>query len=114
MTCETLKHLRHLSRPGDYFVSLDLTDGYYTLGIREEDRDYFTVNYRGIAPARFFLRELHNILATRTAWGGRVRLTHQLRRDLEWWRTVPNQNNGRSIYKPMETVYLHADSSDYG
>jgi hypothetical protein len=47
MTCDTLKHLRHLSRPGDYFVSLDLTDGYYTLGIREEDCDYFTVNYRG-------------------------------------------------------------------
>jgi hypothetical protein len=47
MTCENLKHLRHMSRPGDYFVSLDLTDGYYTLGIREEDRDYFTVNYRG-------------------------------------------------------------------
>jgi hypothetical protein len=47
MACETLKHLRHLSRPGDYFVSLDLTDGNYTLGIREEDRDYFTVNYRG-------------------------------------------------------------------
>jgi hypothetical protein len=44
MTCETL---RHLSRPCNYFVSLDLTDGYYTLGIREEDRDYFTVNYRG-------------------------------------------------------------------
>jgi hypothetical protein len=47
MTCETLKHLRHLSRPGDYFVSLDLADGYYTLGIREEHRDFFTVNYRG-------------------------------------------------------------------
>jgi hypothetical protein len=39
--------LRHLSRPGDYFVSLDLTDGNYTLGIREDDRKYFTVNYRG-------------------------------------------------------------------
>jgi hypothetical protein len=49
MTCDTLKHLRRQSRPGDYFVSLDLTDGYYTLGIRmwEEDRDYLTVNYRG-------------------------------------------------------------------
>jgi hypothetical protein len=284
MTCETLKHLRQLSRPGDYFVSLDLTDGYCTLGIREEDRDYFSVNYRGtlwrlaclpmgwsgsayyfykltqmftnhlrrpppptpvstperarpskcflrnarwrgtrllpyiddflfladsyqdamllrqrvealldslglqrnpkkgvwtptqvsdhlfltvdlhlgmfrdplaklqqlaqhassllcraasnarwlptrqlaafagkaqflylaIAPARFFLRELHNLLATRTGWGGRVRLTNQLRRDLEWWRTVPTQNNGRSIYKHIETAYLHADSSDYG
>jgi hypothetical protein len=48
MTCETLKRLRHMSRPGDNFVSLDLTDGYYyTLGTREEDRDYCTVNYRG-------------------------------------------------------------------
>jgi hypothetical protein len=272
MTCKTLKHLRHLSCPCDYFVSLDLTDGYYTLGIWEEDRDYFTVNYRGnvwrlaclpmgwsgstfyfckltqvltnhirrpppptpastpantrpskrflrnarwrgtwllpymddflfladsyhdalllrqlrvedllnrlglqrnpkkgvwtptqvgdhmdltidlhrgmfrappeklrqlaqhvssllgraalnarwlptrqlaafagkaqfiylaIAPALFFLRELHNVLATRTGWGGRVRLTHQLRRDLiEWWRTILNHNNRRSIYKP--------------
>jgi hypothetical protein len=260
MTCETLRHLRHLSRPGDYFVSLDVTDGYYTLGIPEEDRDYFMVNYRGtllrlvclpigwldsayyfcklthvftnhlrrpppptptstlanvrpskrllrnarwrgtrllpymddfhfladsnndalllrqrvealldrlglqrnpkkgvltrtqvgdhlgltvdlhhimfrtppeklrqlaqhassmlgraasnarwlptrqlaafagkaeflylaIAPARFFLCEMHNVLATRTSRGGRVRLTHQLRCDLEWWRTVPN------------------------
>jgi hypothetical protein len=47
MSCETLKHLRHLSRPGDYFVSLHLADGYYTLGIREEDRDLFTVNHMG-------------------------------------------------------------------
>jgi hypothetical protein len=28
-------------------VSFDLADGYYTLGIREEDIDFFTVNYRG-------------------------------------------------------------------
>jgi hypothetical protein len=27
---------------------------------------------------------------------------------------VQNQNNGRSIYKPIETAYLHADSVDYG
>jgi hypothetical protein len=27
---------------------------------------------------------------------------------------VPNQNNGRSIYKPIETAYLYADSGDYG
>jgi hypothetical protein len=45
--------------------------------------------YLAIAPARFFLREMHNVLATRTGLGVRVRLTHQLRRDLEWWRTVP-------------------------
>jgi hypothetical protein len=45
---------------------------------------------------------------------GGVRLTHKLRRDLEWWRRVPTQNNGRSIYKPIETAYLRADSSNYG
>jgi hypothetical protein len=28
-------------------VSFDLADGYYTLGIREEDRDFFTAKYRG-------------------------------------------------------------------
>jgi hypothetical protein len=48
------------------------------------------------------------------AGGGRVCLTHQLRRGREWWRTIPTQNNGRSIYKPIETAYLHADSSIYG
>jgi hypothetical protein len=46
--------------------------------------------YFAIAPARFFLRELHSVLSTRQGWGGRVRMTHQLKRDLEWWRTVPN------------------------
>jgi hypothetical protein len=48
MTCETMICLRHLSHPGDYSVSLDLTDGYYTFGIWEENRGYFTVNYRGV------------------------------------------------------------------
>jgi hypothetical protein len=47
MSCGTLKHLRHLSRHDDYFVSVDLTDGYYTLRIREEDRNFFTVKYIG-------------------------------------------------------------------
>eukprot|EP00873_Tetraselmis_striata_P017437 jgi/Tetstr1/437701/TSEL_026356.t1 len=286
MSYETLKHLRHLARAGDWFVSMDLADGYYALGIREEDRDFFTVNYRGelwrlaclpmgwtcssycfckltaaftdylrtplkrrdpalpptapskptrrflrntrwrgerllpymddflfladsreaalelrvrlstlldrlgllrnpnkgvweptqvgphlgmiidlkrgefrapeeklialakaarsllgraasnkrwlparqlasfagkaqflylaVTPARFFLRELHCVLATRQGWGGRVRMTNQLRRDLEWWTQVPAQHNGRSMYKPVETAYLHADSSSYG
>eukprot|EP00873_Tetraselmis_striata_P012133 jgi/Tetstr1/432397/TSEL_021794.t1 len=47
MSYETLKHLRHLARAGDWFVSMNLADGYYALGIREEDRDFFTVHYRG-------------------------------------------------------------------
>eukprot|EP00873_Tetraselmis_striata_P042077 jgi/Tetstr1/462341/TSEL_007347.t1 len=284
MSYETLKHLRHLARAGDWFVSMDLADGYYALGIREEDRDFFTVNYRGelwrlaclpmgwtslsyyfckltaaftdymrtplkrrdpafpptappvqayspfpaqhslagraaptlygrlpfpreaalelrvrlstlldrlsllrnpnkgvweptqvgphlglivdlqrgefrapaeklialakaarsllgraasnkrwlptrqlasfagkaqflylaLTPARFFLRELHCVLATRQGWGGRVKMTNKLRRDLEWWTQILAQHNGRSMYKPVETAYLHADSSSYG
>jgi hypothetical protein len=41
-------------------------------------------------------------------------MTHQLKRDLEGWRTVLDQHNGQSIYKPIETARLHADSSGYG
>eukprot|EP00873_Tetraselmis_striata_P033139 jgi/Tetstr1/453403/TSEL_040385.t1 len=41
-------------------------------------------------------------------------MTNQLRRGLEWWTQVPAQHNGRSMYKPVETAYLHADSSSYG
>ena len=37
LTYETLKHLKNLSRAGDWMVSFDLADGYYTPGIREED-----------------------------------------------------------------------------
>jgi hypothetical protein len=54
-TQQLLRGVRHVVRNpqappppiphGDYFVSLDPADGYYTLGIREEDRDFFTVNY---------------------------------------------------------------------
>jgi hypothetical protein len=47
MTCETLEHTPHMSCPGNYFVSLDLADGYYTLSIRKAYRDFFTVNCRG-------------------------------------------------------------------
>jgi hypothetical protein len=31
--------MRHLSRSGDYFESMDHGDGYYALGIREESLD---------------------------------------------------------------------------
>jgi hypothetical protein len=46
-TYETLKHLENLTGAGDWMVSFDFADGYYTRGIREEDKDVFTVNYRG-------------------------------------------------------------------
>jgi hypothetical protein len=47
LTYETLKHLKNLTRAGVWMVSFDLADGYYTLGVREGDRDFFTVSYRG-------------------------------------------------------------------
>eukprot|EP00873_Tetraselmis_striata_P011933 jgi/Tetstr1/432197/TSEL_021653.t1 len=47
LSYETLKHLKNLTRKGGWLVSFDLTDGYYTLGIIEADRDFFTVDYRG-------------------------------------------------------------------
>eukprot|EP00873_Tetraselmis_striata_P019580 jgi/Tetstr1/439844/TSEL_028255.t1 len=45
-------------------------------------------------------------------------MTPQLRRDLQWWTSVPSQSNGKSngkpIHRPVETAYLHTDSSGYG
>eukprot|EP00873_Tetraselmis_striata_P016988 jgi/Tetstr1/437252/TSEL_025982.t1 len=68
-----------------------------------------------IKSARFYLRELHDVLRTKDSWSGRIKMTRQLRRDLEWWVAVPNHSNGRSsIYKPVETAYMHVDSSGYG
>jgi len=46
--------------------------------------------YLAIPAARFYLRELH-VLSTKECWGARVKLTNQLRRDLLWWRDVPEQ-----------------------
>eukprot|EP00873_Tetraselmis_striata_P013492 jgi/Tetstr1/433756/TSEL_022974.t1 len=47
-TFETLTRLRHLARPGDYMLSMNMQDGFYAVGIIAlEDRDYFTVDYRG-------------------------------------------------------------------
>jgi hypothetical protein len=43
--------------------------------------------------------------------GGRVKLTYQLKRDIQWCTRVPNANNGRSIISPIETAY---ESSGYG
>eukprot|EP00873_Tetraselmis_striata_P035787 jgi/Tetstr1/456051/TSEL_042821.t1 len=37
-----------------------------------------------------------------------------LKRDLRWWADVPSAKNGRSIFRPMESAYLHFDSSRYG
>ena len=70
--------------------------------------------YLAIAPARFYLRELHNVVAKKTSWSGSVKLSKQLTRDLSWWCAVPREANGRPIFRAVETAYLHVDSSDYG
>eukprot|EP00873_Tetraselmis_striata_P019837 jgi/Tetstr1/440101/TSEL_028459.t1 len=68
--------------------------------------------YLAIPAARFYLRELHDVVGSK--WGGRVRMTHQLRRDLQWWTAVPAHANGRPIHRSVETAYTHCDSSGYG
>jgi hypothetical protein len=70
------------------------------------------IPFLAIPAARFFLRELHSVVCEK--WGGLVRLTPQLRRDIQWWTEVPSQSNGKPIHKPIETTYLHTDSSGYG
>ena len=70
--------------------------------------------YLAIPPARYYLRELHNVVGHKTSWGGLVKLTRQLKRDLEWWAAVPKAQNGRPIFRGVETAYLHVDSSSYG
>eukprot|EP00873_Tetraselmis_striata_P018681 jgi/Tetstr1/438945/TSEL_027440.t1 len=32
----------------------------------------------------------------------------------QWWTSVPSQPNGKPIHRPVETAYLHTDSSGYG
>jgi hypothetical protein len=67
-----------------------------------------------IPVARFYLRELHDVVKAAESWSGTVRLTKQLKRDLEWWKTVPGKHNGAPIFKSVETAYLHCDSSGFG
>eukprot|EP00873_Tetraselmis_striata_P024051 jgi/Tetstr1/444315/TSEL_032206.t1 len=47
LSFEVLSHLRDLARHGDYMLQMDLYDGFYAVGIAHEDRDFFTVDYRG-------------------------------------------------------------------
>ncbi len=38
-----------------------------------------------IPVARFYLRELHDVVKSVKSWTGTVRVSKQLKRDLEWW-----------------------------
>jgi hypothetical protein len=68
--------------------------------------------FLAIPAARFFLRELRSVLGDK--WGGRVRLTPQLRRDLQWCTQVLSHANGKNIHRPVESAYIHCDSSGHG
>jgi hypothetical protein len=70
--------------------------------------------YLDIPAPRFYLRELHDVLATPIGWRRRVRLTYKLRRDFQWWTQAPSAINGRSIFSPIENAYLHCDNPCYG
>jgi hypothetical protein len=67
--------------------------------------------YLAVAPARFYLRELHNVIATKKTWGSRVRLTKQALRDLAWWIKIPAKWNGREIWRSPDTGLMHSDAS---
>ena len=47
--------------------------------------------YLAVAPARFYLRELHNVTSGRKGWGSLVRLSKQSYRDLAWWQDIPSK-----------------------
>ena len=51
----------------------------------------------GIPVAKFFLRELHDVVRSAKCWSGTVRVTPQLKRDLKWWTHVPVYKNGAPI-----------------
>ena len=70
--------------------------------------------YLAIPAARFYLRELHDVADTRKSWSHSVKMTRQLKRDLEWWAAVPTQKNSAPIWRPVETAYMHCDSSSFG
>jgi hypothetical protein len=68
--------------------------------------------FLAIPAARFFLRELHSVLGDK--WGGRVRLTPHLSRDLQWCTQVPSHANGKNMHRPVALSYIHCDNSGYG
>jgi len=57
---------------------------------------------------------LHDVVSSAASCSSTVRLSKQFKRDLEWWRTVPEKHNGVPIFKPVEASYLHCDSSGFG
>jgi len=67
--------------------------------------------YLAVAPARHYLRELHNVTSSRKGWSALVKVTKQAYRDLEWWKKVPAKWNGRAIWRAPDTALMHCDAS---
>ena len=61
--------------------------------------------------ARFYLRSLHDVMATRASWDGEVRLSKQARRDLRWWRHIGRADVSRAIWRSPTDRTLHTDAS---
>ena len=59
--------------------------------------------------ARFFLRELHNVVKSAKSWSGTVKITCQSKRGLEWWTHAPPHHNKAPILKPIENAYTQCD-----
>ena len=68
----------------------------------------------GISVTRLYLLELHDVVKAADSWTRIVRMTKQLKRDLEWWELVPEKHSGVPISKAVETAYLHCVSSGCG
>ena len=47
MKMETLRHVQHIAKPGDWFSSFDLQDGFYAINIAPEFRKFFTFAVNG-------------------------------------------------------------------
>eukprot|EP00873_Tetraselmis_striata_P020642 jgi/Tetstr1/440906/TSEL_029177.t1 len=62
--------------------------------------------FLAINPAGFYLRELHDVLRANDSWSGLVKITRQLRRDLEWWLAVQPQQ--QPLYLQTRGDGLHA------
>jgi hypothetical protein len=67
-----------------------------------------------ILVAEFFIQEPNDVVSSAKSWAGTVRQMCQIKRELKWWRVVPSKHNGAPISKPLETTYIHSDSSRFG
>ena len=61
--------------------------------------------------ARFYLRSLHDALATRSSWESSVRVDRQALRDLSWWAELGKANVSRAIWRSPAQRSLHCDAS---